>query len=98
MLPNYEFNQYITNVMTKRNSENTSYLNHLTDEINIDRFDVYLIKQADFLDSILIEFEGHEFPIPRNYNKYLTKLYGDYMKLPPKEEQVPHHQVIEIKL
>lgn len=98
VLPNYEFNQYITNVMTKRNSKNTSYLNHLTNEVNIDRFDVYLIKKADFLDSILIEFEGHEFPIPRNYNKYLTKLYGDYMKLPPKEEQVPHHQVIEIKL
>jgi phosphorylcholine metabolism protein LicD len=24
-------------------------------------------------------FEGHEFPLPREWDKYLTHIYGDYM-------------------
>lgn len=35
----------------------------------------------------LVKFEDRYFFIPENPEKYLTKLYGDYMKLPPKEEQ-----------
>lgn len=41
-------------------------------------------------------FEGETFPIPIDYNKFLTEQYGDYMKLPPLEEQVNHHKIIEI--
>lgn len=37
------------------------------------------------------EFEGHEFPIPGEYDKMLTYVYGDYMKLPPVEQQVITH-------
>lgn len=41
---------------------------------------------------VLKEFEGHLFPVPEQWDKYLTHLYGDYMKLPPKELQNPHHK------
>lgn len=37
------------------------------------------------------EFEGRLFPIPQQADAYLTHLYGDYMKLPPKEQQKPKH-------
>ncbi len=37
------------------------------------------------------EFEGHMFQIPIGYDNYLHDLYGDYMRLPPMEEQVTHH-------
>jgi lipopolysaccharide cholinephosphotransferase len=37
------------------------------------------------------EFEGHLFRVPEEYDKVLTRLYKDYMKLPVKEEQIPHH-------
>ena len=34
---------------------------------------------------------GHEFPIPKEHDKWLKKTYGDYMALPPKEKRVPMH-------
>lgn len=36
-------------------------------------------------------FEGELFNTPYNYDEYLSNLYGDYMKIPPKEKQVSHH-------
>jgi lipopolysaccharide cholinephosphotransferase len=38
-----------------------------------------------------IEFEGHLFKAVRDYDLYLSNLYGDYMQLPPIEEQIPKH-------
>lgn len=38
-----------------------------------------------------LEFEGKKFCVPVQYDKYLKQLYGDYMKLPPKEKQITHH-------
>lgn len=39
------------------------------------------------------KFGDREYPIPKEYEKYLTKLYGDYMKLPPKEQRENGHGV-----
>jgi lipopolysaccharide cholinephosphotransferase len=36
------------------------------------------------------KFGNHEFYIPNNYDRYLEKLYGEYMKLPKLEERVSH--------
>lgn len=36
---------------------------------------------------VLLPFEGREYYAPNQYKAYLTQLYGDYMKLPPKEQQ-----------
>lgn len=41
-------------------------------------------------------FEGVSFPGPKNYDAYLTALYGDYRKLPPEEERENRHQIVEI--
>lgn len=38
-----------------------------------------------------LEFEGYRFQAPAGYEYYLKKLYGDYMQLPSKEQQVTHH-------
>ena len=38
-------------------------------------------------------FEGRMFNIPERYDEFLTCLYGDYMKLPPKEQRVTLHNM-----
>lgn len=43
-------------------------------------------------------FEGHEFLSIKNYHSILEIKYGDYMKLPPKNEQLPHHFVTEFNI
>ncbi len=39
-----------------------------------------------------VEFEGKCYKAPSGYDEWLKDFYGDYMQLPPKEEQITHHQ------
>ena len=43
------------------------------------------------------EFEGHQFKVIKEYDKYLKELFDDYMKLPP-EDKRKVHPVSQIKL
>lgn len=36
-------------------------------------------------------FEGNEYPISKDYDKILERIYGNYMKLPPKDKRVTNH-------
>lgn len=40
---------------------------------------------------IPMPFENITAMMPSGYNEYLTRIYGNYMQLPPKEKQVSHH-------
>lgn len=51
----------------------------------------YLWKKEDFGEGVELEFEGDTYCVPQNYDHLLTQMYGDYMKLPPKEKQVTIH-------
>ena len=44
-----------------------------------------------FAKTVFHEFEGKQFRIPVGYDQWLRNIYGDYMQLPPVEEQVAHH-------
>lgn len=48
-------------------------------------------KTISFEERILVPFEDRKIYIPKGYDEYLTNTYGDYMKLPPKDQQVTHH-------
>jgi len=51
-------------------------------------------EKDDIFPATTVEFEGAQFPAPANIHKYLEMDYGDYMKLPPPEEQVVHSHAI----
>lgn len=48
--------------------------------------------REDFLGRDKLKFEDSEFFVPKKYDTVLRKFYGDYQKLPPEEQRVPHHR------
>lgn len=44
-----------------------------------------------FQQGTVVKFEGLDVKVPYDYDKYLTLLFHDYMKLPPLNKQVGHH-------
>ena len=41
-------------------------------------------------DTTKLIFEGEEYNVPALYDKKLTATYGDYMQLPPEDQQINH--------
>lgn len=54
--------------------------------------------RADVEELIPAEFEGKQYPIPKNYDDILRRCYGDYMELPPEDKRQPTHNIVECKL
>lgn len=44
-----------------------------------------------FDNFIEVEFEGEKFRTPKDYDKVLRQVYGDYMQLPPEKDRIAHH-------
>ena len=57
-----------------------------------------LYKKEWFSSVVELPFEGVKIKAPIGYKEYLTQMYGDYMKLPPKEKQVSHHALVFLSL
>lgn len=55
-------------------------------------------KKEWFIDKIYVDFEDTKMPIPIGYDGYLKTAFGDYMTLPPKEKQLPHHDLLFLDL
>lgn len=57
----------------------------------------YMMKKypkSAFDKPIYKKFEGYEMPLPCGYDTYLKTAFGEYLRLPPKEKRVPHHDVV----
>jgi lipopolysaccharide cholinephosphotransferase len=50
----------------------------------------YGLPRECFDEYIEKDFEGYSFKIFKNYDLYLSRLYGDYMTLPPMEKRKVH--------
>ena len=56
------------------------------------------LKDEWVTNRIRIRFEDTTLSVPAHYDEVLTCIYGDYMKLPPKEQRVPSHGSTEIQI
>lgn len=70
-----------------RNKRNTKWVKCLTFPA-CNR--AYGYRREWYEDTIDMKFEGRTFRAARDYETYLTFLYGDYMKLPPMEKRKVH--------
>ena len=57
-----------------------------------------ILRREWFGTPTLYKFEGHEFYGPEMIDEYLSGVYGDWRKLPPKEKQISHHDFIMLDL
>ena len=51
-----------------------------------------------FGKALRVPFENTFLPVPVGYDAYLRIAFGDYMKLPPENERVPHHDASYLDL
>lgn len=81
--------------LTKYNLENTEYL---YTAVGIIPYGKWKIHRSCFMDYAYLDFEDDKFPVPGDYETYLTEGYGDWRKLPPVEKRGNQHKILEIKL
>lgn len=78
--------------VNRYNKKKTGYISNYVGNLLFK--DIY---DSKLFDSYKLHiFEDKQYLIPKNYDKYLTTLYGDYMTPPPKKEREIGHDVIKI--
>lgn len=75
--------------IVKEDDGNTKYVGILTGITEVDQRSVFRSEWFNF--SVMVDFEGGLYYAPSGYDALLRNIYGDYMKMPPIEEQNPHH-------
>lgn len=58
---------------------------------NVHKMRNFHLKSRELFPLISVKFEDLTLNVPKEYVKILVELYGDYMKLPPIEDQKSHH-------
>lgn len=54
------------------------------------KFSGELFMRSDYCEYIESSFEGYKWKIPAGYERILTRLYGDYMEIPPEDKREKH--------
>lgn len=49
-------------------------------------------------EAVWVDFENIKLPVPKEYDKYLTYLYGDYMNMIPVSQRHVSHDIIQMDL
>ena len=85
-----KLNKIINRIMKKYEYTNSEYVTLQYSGISTKLNRYY---KKEILDNVSRRiFENKYFWALDNYDRYLKDLYGDYMKLPPKEEQTSNHE------
>ena len=58
------------------------------------KFKSIMNREEIYAEGALYEFEGHMLYAPKEFDKYLTQIYGDYHQLPPEQERNWHKTFI----
>lgn len=84
------FRRFIIGQVEKYNDRITPYLGFMYGRT---RWKSGVIPTEFFGIPKRVKFEDTELPVAEKYHEYLTRVFGDYMKLPPKDKQVGLHLI-----
>ncbi|SCK04688.1 LPS biosynthesis protein [uncultured Clostridium sp.] len=85
-----KFKKCLLNSITKYKFEDCEYCGEIISEPG----DISIFRKNIYEEHIIVPFEEITIPIPKEYHEYLSKLYGDYMKLPDEAERIGHGEAI----
>ncbi|NLT14590.1 MAG: LicD family protein [Clostridiales bacterium] len=94
LLPVSALNHLALHYMTKKNGKETEYVCPICQSGTSKP----AFKRTMFLNTLDIDFKGHQFPVPVEYEEYLLGYYKAPMELPPEDKRRPTHGIIEVKL
>lgn len=89
-----KLNMYINELCKQNDFDNSEYVGNLIGNWGYKE----LMNRSFFGEPKEYKFEDIVVYGVEKPHEYLTSLYGDYMKLPPMEKRVSHHDNIEINL
>lgn len=84
-----QLNRFRKWIMTRENKRETKYYINYASFYSTSR---ETFEKSDFGDGVMLEFSGRQYKVPENYDSVLTRIYGDYMQLPPEEDRVLRHK------
>ncbi len=88
-----KLNYCINHLCAQRDFDNTKYVGNLIGNWGYKE----IMPRSYFGSPVIYEFEGIKVYGVEKPHEYLLSLYNDYMKLPPVEKQVSHHDYAEIR-
>ncbi len=88
IIPKKQVKRLQEKIMEGGKNKSRKYLVNLASTYEIDK-ETY--PKEWFENEEEIEFEDTRLSIPKDYDKYLKQLYGNYMKLPPVEKRKGHN-------
>ena len=92
---NKKLHEKINKLSTRENKNNKKYVVNYSSSYGVKK-EIFPI--CCFDKTIFIDFEDILVPIPKNYNYVLTRIYGDYMQLPPKNKRVSRHSICDTSI
>ncbi len=82
-----KINKRIEAASSKRDYDSSKYV--------VNYFGAYgrreIVPRFIFGEGIDLEFEDIQIKVPKHYDSYMTRIYGNYMELPPPEKRVNIH-------
>lgn len=81
----YIYKNFIDTIEVNSSNNSTMICNFTT--MPIVEMNASCMPVDNYLPVIYANFEGRKYPMPRCFDKLLREIYGDYMKLPPKNER-----------
>jgi lipopolysaccharide cholinephosphotransferase len=76
-----------------RNRYNNGKATHVVCMCSCYSFERECVPSQMLADTVSHKFENGSFSIPREYDRFLRQIYGDYMQLPPEDQRVGRHEI-----